>query len=477
MTEAEKLRAQLDELTSECRTLADVEAPTDEQRARLETILDTELQELEARTKVAEERAAKLKRVRDEADNGNAAPGADVPNQINRSSPFGGNTRGMERGELRDRALRAVELGGHNLSERQKVDLERQLRRSADSFDGGYVAERTLLTEEPHYRSAFSKLMQRNNAVLTAEEGNAVNAFRDFEVRTASEGTPSAGGYGIPVFIDPTIIITSGAADAPILDLMRKETITTNQWKGVTSAGVSWQYQAEGAVVTDNTPTLAQPTIPVYTARGFLPYTLEVEQDYPNFEGNMQDVLAQGYVNLVAQKSMSGTGTNEPWGIFNRMQGAVTPAHVTVTTAGVLDMATIRKAWAALPERFRSRASWLMNESVINLVRSAGNNLALADYTVNMTADGVDILTGRKVVVTDYAGATYSGVTTAYSYAIVGDFSQFIFVQRAGMNLELVPHLFDPATGFPNGTRGWFAWTRNGFDVATVNAFRLVSNT
>ena len=52
-----------------------------------------------------------------------------------------------------------------------------------------------------------------------------------------SEVAPgSAGGYGVPVLIDPSIILTSGAGAAPILDVCRVARVTTNQWKGVSSA-------------------------------------------------------------------------------------------------------------------------------------------------------------------------------------------------------------------------------------------------
>lgn len=44
------------------------------------------------------------------------------------------------------------------------------------------------------------------------------------------------------------------------------------------------------------------------------------------------------------------------------------------------------------------------------------------------------------------------------------------------MSVELVPQLFDQATGRPNGTRGWVAWARIGHDVVNANGLRLLSN-
>ena len=107
-----------------------------------------------------------------------------------------------------------------------------------------------------------------------------------------TEGTTSAGGYGIPVLIDPSIILTSQAADAPLLQVARVIEITTNIWHGVSSAGVSWAYQAEGSTVADDSPTLAQPTVTTYMARGFIPYSIEVGQDYVGFAEEISMLLS-----------------------------------------------------------------------------------------------------------------------------------------------------------------------------------------
>ena len=108
-------------------------------------------------------------------------------------------------------------------------------------------------------------------------------------------------------------------------------------------------------------------------------------------------------------------------------------------------------------------------------VRAFGNGYALSDFTVNMLADGTDQLTGRPVITSDYAPA-FTGTTGAANYAVVGDFSNFLVAQRAGMTVELVNHLFDPTTARPTGQRGWFAFARHGFDAVNSNGFRLIAN-
>jgi HK97 family phage major capsid protein len=393
---------------------------------------------------------------------------------IRATDPFDVDLRTASKTVLRDKALQVLEGEARSLAPFQLDHVDTLLRSRGGDVDGSEIAKRILLTENDRYRSAFMKAVTQTTPAFSPDEARAIDEYR---AGPMADGTNSLGGFGIPVFIDPSIILTSGAADSPILRISRIVQTTTNQWKGVSSAGVSWSFDAEGSAVSDDSPTLAQPTIPVYTARGFVPFTYEVGQDYPDFAAEMQLVLDQGYMDLMASQTAVGSGSSQPTGVFIAMQNTTTnPAHVTLTTAGTIGAVDLRAAYGALPERYRSRATWVMSQTVVNKVLALGNNNALSDFSVNLTADGVPQLLGRPVVVTDYAPA-FSGVTTAYNYAVVGDFSNFVVASRAGMSIELVQNLFDQSTGRPNATRGWLAWSRLGHNVVAANGFRLLSNT
>ena len=81
----------------------------------------------------------------------------------------------------------------------------------------------------------------------------------------------------------------------------------------------------------------------MHTARGFLPYSIEVGQDYPGFASEMAKILAQGWTDLVATKTIISTGTVEPWGLITRLD-ATPGSEVVLTTAGTLDASMIFKA-------------------------------------------------------------------------------------------------------------------------------------
>jgi HK97 family phage major capsid protein len=386
--------------------------------------------------------------------------------------------------DARDAALGALEERGTDLGLRSdqldQVDnlVRRVLSEENPNCDGGYISKRTLITESPQYRNAFRELMTSSHPMLTAEEVESVRALRALESRAMTEGTGSAGGFGIPVFIDPSVILSAGAGAAPIMDVCRVEHVTTSQWKGVSSAGATWSWDAEGSAVSDDSPTLAQPVVPVYTGRGFLPVSLELAMDYPGFADEMSKLLTQGALDLLAASTATGTGTAQPTGIITKLE-ATAGSKVKVAAAGALTAADVFKVWNATPERFRSRPStgWGMSVSVESQIRSFSSaNQSSAYFTVNLNESGISYINGAKVTRTDYF-PSFTAATTTQALCTVGDWSNYLVALRAGMNLERIDNLFDQATGRPSAQRGFFAWLRSGHDVINPPGFRILDQT
>jgi HK97 family phage major capsid protein len=458
----EELRSKVAALKAEIESLAAIEDITPEDDARLSSKLDEfdvrngELTEAEVRqARIDAAKSVSVER----------AAGFDAP-QIMRKTDTAIDVRSASRGEIRDAALKVLEQNSRGLRNHQVDNVDKLINTRSELLDGGVIAKRLLLTENDAYRSAFVKASTQQGPAFTTEEANAINEFR-----AAAISPDSAGGFGLPVLIDPSIILTSGAADAPILNISRVVTITTDEWKGVSSAGVQWSYDAEAAAVSDDAPTLAQPNIVTYKAAGFIPYSLEVGMDYPGFAEEMRRLLDAGYVDLVAKQTMTGT---TPVGIFTALD-ANTNVEVVVTTDGAFGAVDLLKVWGALPERYRSRATWVMSTDVENEIRTFSSTSSGAYYTVNLREGGTGTLFGRPVVLSDYA-PNFTGTTGAANILVVGDFSNFVIAQRAGMTLEFIPQLFDTTTGRPTGSRGWYAYARHGFDSVNDNAFRLLQN-
>jgi HK97 family phage major capsid protein len=382
-----------------------------------------------------------------------------------------GDTRRLTNPEARDKALRILDSrDAADLSDAQKTQVEKQLRRDT------ITARRILVTENEDYRTAWMKMVTDVHPVLTPEENRAVQAW--YEFRALGDWTTTAGGFGIPVFIDPSIILTAQESGNPFLSIAKQVTVNTNQWKGVSSAGVTWAFQTEAAATTDNSPTLAQPTVLVHMARGFIPYSIEVGMDYPGFASEMGTLLAQGYDELLVNKFTNGSGTNEPKGILTALS-AVAGDRVKVTTGGSIGAPDPYLVWKALPQKYRRNASWLMSVGVNNAIRQIGAANVFHGYTVNLPEGWADQLFNRPVYESAYMPDTTSWTTTAEGQAIVGDFSNFVIARNGGMSVELVPQLFQQVvagTGpaVPTGQRGWFAYARIGSDSSNTAGFRLL---
>lgn len=412
------------------------------------------------------ERADARQKILEAADAGAARPADGARDfQYQRKTETAVDVRNASRGELRDAALAILERDGGDtgLRDHESVAVERHIRTSAN----GYIGARVVATENDDYRNAFFKAVT-GRVDFTPEESRALTLVREMNIVT-----PGDGGYGLPVFIDPTIILTDQGSANPFRMIADWRTITTKDWKGVSAAGVTWAFETESAAANDISPTLAQPTIYAHKAQGFIPYTIEVGMDYPGFASEMAMLLSAGYDELLVNKLTTGSGTGEPWGIFEACEQAT--SQVTVLTDGELNFQDINALFVALPQKYRGNASWLMNIDVNQDIQALGDD-KLATQTNNLKEGAIDVLKNRPVYESPYA-PTFTGTTGARSIAVLGDFRNFGVRERAGMNVEYVPHVFDTTTGTPNGQRGWYAWARIGADSVNDNAFRMLVNT
>jgi HK97 family phage major capsid protein len=383
--------------------------------------------------------------------------------------------RTASRGELRDRALRILD-NRHDtahMTDEQRSEVNKAVRRDFT------IGARIIVTENEAYRSAWMKLITDPHAAATLDddERNAVRAWHEY--RAMSENASGSGGYGIPVFIDPSIIETAQGSDNPFLQICRQVTTPSNIWKGVASAGVTWAFGTEASVATDNSPTLTQPQVTVHMAKGFIPYTIEVADDYPAFADEMSRLLSDGWDELQVDKYTRGSGSGEPYGILTVLS-ANTNVRVTVTTVGTIGQPDPYKVWKAVPQRFRRNAKWLMSVGVNNAFRQLGTD-QFHSQSVNITEEWAESFFRKPVYESPYMPDTTASTTAPTGLAVVGDFQNFVLARRGGMEVELVPQLFQQQTagtgvGFPTGQRGWFAHARIGSASTNDLAFRLLVN-
>jgi len=401
-----------------------------------------------------------------------------------KEDPFdGSDVRSLPRAEARSKALAVLEQRENtyhleNLSGTQ-ARVDRLVRTQSNNFNGDQFARYMLASESEAYRSAFMKLIGGGAPVLTAEEGRAVNLVN--ELRAAMSLTAANGGYGVPVLIDPTIILTAQGHPNDFFDIARVEDITTSTWNGVSSAGATSYWATEGITVTGGEPTLAQPTVPTKKLTTYVKYSFEVGGDYPNFASEMANVMGSAHQEALVSAFTIGLGTTaQPTGISTSLK-ATSASQVLVSTDGSLYAADLYKLWAALPIRYRGAARWMASTSVLNAVRqfAAGSNNSDANFTVSVGQETVDRLFGKPVHYNDYMDPAVgtNGATSASSLGlvIVGDFRNFLIANRVGATVETVQHVLDTTTGNPTGQRGTLMWARIGSNVINSSGFRLLT--
>jgi len=234
------------------------------------------------------------------------------------------------------------------------------------------------------------------------------------------------------------------------------------------------RVQAEDAAVADDSQTYAQSAINVYTARSYIPASRELEQDFGSdgWLAEITQAFGRGLADTCANVLAAGSGSGQPEGIFTQMAATTTsPSHVTVTTAGI-SAVDVRKVFAALPTRFKSNATWVMHEDVLNQIRNLDG--AAAQVDLHSGPNGVTLMS-RPVVTTDYA-PDFTGTTGSENFLVVGDLRQaYTLVVRSPLIVERVDP-YDVSTGLPTFQAGFFATARLGGAVSVPNGLRLLSN-
>jgi HK97 family phage major capsid protein len=364
------------------------------------------------------------------------------------------------RGNARDEALRSVEARGKDgtLDPASGDRLVSVIERDKSGVDAEYIRA----VSDPDYEAAFGRIIESPHPILTPDEARAVQRAQS-AMRSLNISTPSAGGYAIPLSLDPTIILTSSGVVNPLRSLATVSTISTSEWAGITSAGVSAAFVTEGTEATDNSPTLAQPKIKPQKAQALVKFTHEAGQDWANLQPEMGKLFDDARATLEAEKFAVGTGTNEPAGL-------ITGATETVTTAAasVIANADVYALGAAVPSRFQPNSTFLSTLTTANAIYVKSGPGSTEPSLFN---EDRDRLVGRPWKEL----STMSSATTAGANPLViGDIAAgFRIVDRVGASVELIPNLLG-TNGLPNGYRALYMYWRTGSAVVDPKAIRAL---
>ena len=382
--------------------------------------------------------------------------------------------------EARDRCKRAIDEFVFPHPDVQSGRMQRSfiqnhintLLETADTSRGD-LSMYILRAGSPLYKRAFSKTAMGQS--LTTDE-----------TRALAESTGSTGGYAIPITLDPTLIPISNGVVNPMRRVARIETIVGLEYRGLTAGAVTASYAQEGTEASDNSPTIAQPDVFVERAQTFVPYSIEIGMDWTGLQANLARLITDAKDVLEGNKFTLGAGHSsfEPSGLLTG--ATTTTATGSAASFAIGDLYALAEA---LSPRFRPLGQFFGNRHVYNLIRQFGANanqnlwMSFALTSGGPLAQGLEnrpfgeggalgqLLLGYP---TNEVSDMVTTLTTGSKILALGDPDYYLIVDRIGMQVEFVPHLFG-SNRRPTRQRGLFAYWRNTGTVVDPAAWRVLT--
>lgn len=447
LTRMKELKPRFEELSTKDKL-------EDEERSEYDRV-KTEWDELDARRTDLEERQRRA-----------LAAGSINFNLQPKSDPFNVDLRTADRSQILGFGRAAVDAAERRFIKRDHAEnVTRMIERGGRV--GETAARLAVTTGSQEYADAWIHYMAGEHADLRLLQ----QAHDEYRAMTA--GTGSSGGYMVPLYLDPTMVVTGAGSYNPFRQVSNVKQITTLTYNGATAAQVTAGLLGENAAFSDNAPTVAQVQIPTYKIGAYIPASFEAFEDIDALAQDVSTLFADARDNYEANQFAVGSGS-APNGVVTGVT-AITASRVTPATGGVFVVGDLYKVHQALPARYRymdagSRA-WVMNVGIIDTVRQFATANNYHAYLTDLSNGQPPRLLGDQLM---EASAMSSSLTTGQNILLYGDFARFYIVDRIGMSTEYIPNVFDQSTGRPSGTRAWLMHWRVGSAVADPNAFRIL---
>lgn len=350
----------------------------------------------------------------------------------------------------------------HPQANRDKVvpHVHRLLDRAGEDT---YLSNLLIATSSPTYMRAIAKKVAGSDDLLTPAERAAI--------ATVPSST-TAGGYLVPVILDPAIMLTSDGSTNPLRQIARVETLAGagNTWHGVTSAGITLtRGPAEGSAITsENTISFGEPALTVQPVKGEMKFSVESPEDVPGLLAGLAVAIQDAKDMEEADSFVNGVGTTVyPAGVVSTLAAT----SLVGTTGDGFDLTDIGVLIGRLPDRFEPNASFLGHRTVYQAIEDA--QAALGGTSVS------DLAAGQQARLRGYPRYNSSAMdddvtTTGQQVLLLGDFRRgFMILDKVGLSIQDAGFVRD-GSGQLTGQRALFIHYRNTSDILIDNAFRLL---
>ena len=360
-----------------------------------------------------------------------------------------------------------AELLSTLLSERR--DLRGvSVQRSQDEIREG--AAMIVALSSPFYESAMRHVFRNPDLFRTGigamvwsdDEREAVHAVMNNEVVRAAfaETSGAVGAFALPLQLSPEILFTNQGIASPHRSLSRHEIGTSNTWNGITSAGATANWVAEGTAVTDTTPAIGQLVITPYKIMTWVFGSFE-SMDDTTLAAQVPALFDDARTRLEGAAFATGSGGTQPFGSVTRA--------ATDSTATALTAALIYALHQALPPEIphtSGRPAWAAHVNILNACRQIPAFTGAVNSIVDDTGD-----MPRMLGLPFYeASAMDSTQVATKKTLLLGDWKSYVVVDRLPSVVIAENLVMSQATALPTGQRGWLNYSRVGADTVTQGA-------
>jgi HK97 family phage major capsid protein len=299
-----------------------------------------------------------------------------------------------------------------------------ELTVGADGNGGYHVPGSDQYTRQRFANGTFPKM---NAAMYEGSEGSS----------------DAAGGYAISV---PTVqqVVPLALPDLGIFDsAMVIPTATDIKIPQQASFGTSaLKAESTGTIATfgGTDPALGQIALTAYMAGALRLVSWELMQDVEMWQQFVVDDLLKGQRILEDSLLATGTGTNQPQGVFgNTGTGTGTPYALTgASTDSTTLLESLFDVTGTLKGAYQANASWIMSRATGLAIRRAQMQVNLFAPVCTVDADGTERILGRPVFYDVNAPALPTATTAGVVPILFGDFKQgYIIGVRGGAGINV----------------------------------------
>ena len=321
----------------------------------------------------------------------------------------------LERSEAIRSELRSREDGMERHVETR--DLRQPINTGSD--------QRPTASEE--YRGAYNSYLRQGRNALFAEE-----------LRALQVGTDSEGGYTVPDEFNRQLVEALYDVNVmrPLCTIIQSSNGTMDIPVVSSQGAAAWT--AEEAAYNDSDDAFSVVQLSAYKLSRIIKVSEELLNDSAF---NLQSYLAGSFANAFggAEETafVTGAGSTKPTGITVSAGTGVTTAAATALTAD-----EIIGLYHSLARQYRSRATFMMNDSTALVLRKLkdGDNQYL--WQPGLQASEPDMLLGKPVAIShDMASIAASAKSVLFA-----DFSYYWIADRAGRVFNRLNELY-AATG------------------------------